>query len=74
MALDEQSHRLFVNCRVPADLLTFDTETGKVVNKVHVAVIPTTCFMMLNAGGSMLLAVKERSRFFNGRTETRSRR
>lgn len=31
MALDEAHHRLFVQCRVPASLLVFDTETGKVV-------------------------------------------
>ena len=29
MALDEASHRLFVGCRRPAVVLTFDTATGK---------------------------------------------
>ena len=36
MALDEPDHRLFIDCRVPAHLLGFDTETGKVVNKAPV--------------------------------------
>src|SRR5262245_41986855 len=31
MALDEKHHRLFVGFRKPAKLLTFDTESGKVV-------------------------------------------
>ena len=31
MALDEASHRLFVGARRPAELLVYDTETGKVV-------------------------------------------
>jgi DNA-binding beta-propeller fold protein YncE len=31
MALDEAHHRLFVGCRMPAQLAVFDTETGKVV-------------------------------------------
>ena len=31
MALDEAHHRLFVQCRVPASLLVFNTDTGKVV-------------------------------------------
>ena len=29
MALDEASHRLFIGCRRPAVVLTFDTESGK---------------------------------------------
>src|ERR1700740_1463477 len=31
MALDEAHHRLFVGCRMPARLVVFNTETGKVV-------------------------------------------
>ena len=31
MALDESHHRLFVGCRIPAQLAVFDTETGKIV-------------------------------------------
>jgi len=31
MALDEAHHRLFVGCRIPARLVVFDTETGKIV-------------------------------------------
>ena len=31
MALDEAHHRLFVGCRMPAQLAVFDTETGKVI-------------------------------------------
>lgn len=31
MALDEAGHRLFVGCRKPAEMLVFDTESGKVV-------------------------------------------
>lgn len=29
MALDEEHHRLFVGCRQPAEVLVFDTESGK---------------------------------------------
>jgi DNA-binding beta-propeller fold protein YncE len=31
MSLDEGHHRLFVGCRMPARLVVFDTETGKIV-------------------------------------------
>lgn len=31
MALDETHHRLFVGCRIPAQLAVFDSETGKIV-------------------------------------------
>jgi DNA-binding beta-propeller fold protein YncE len=31
MALDEEHHRLFVGCRMPATLAVFDTESGKIV-------------------------------------------
>ncbi len=31
MSLDESHHRLFVGCRMPARLVVFDTETGKIV-------------------------------------------
>jgi DNA-binding beta-propeller fold protein YncE len=31
MAIDEEHHRLFVGCRIPARLAVFDTETGKIV-------------------------------------------
>jgi DNA-binding beta-propeller fold protein YncE len=31
MALDEAHHRLFVGCRIPAQLAVFDTEAGKIV-------------------------------------------
>jgi DNA-binding beta-propeller fold protein YncE len=31
MTLDEAHHRLFVGCRIPAQLLVFDTESGKTV-------------------------------------------
>src|SRR5437879_1756635 len=31
MALDEGHHRLFVGCRIPAQLAVFDTESGKIV-------------------------------------------
>jgi len=31
MALDEAHHRLFVGCRIPAQLAVFDTETGKIL-------------------------------------------
>src|SRR6266436_2345093 len=31
MSLDETHHRLFVGCRMPAQLVVFDTETGKIV-------------------------------------------
>lgn len=34
MALDEAHHRLFVECRVPASLVVFDTDTGKVVTSL----------------------------------------
>ena len=31
MSLDENHHRLFVGCRLPARLVVFDTESGKIV-------------------------------------------
>ena len=31
MSLDEAHHRLFVGCRIPAQLAVFDTETGQIV-------------------------------------------
>src|SRR5204862_2398016 len=34
MALDESDHRLFVVTRLPARLLVFDTNTGKIIQKV----------------------------------------
>lgn len=37
MALDEANHRLFVVCRLPARLLVFNTETGKVIAKLPAA-------------------------------------
>jgi DNA-binding beta-propeller fold protein YncE len=37
MALDEAGHRLFIVCRQPAMLLTFDTRTGRVVEKREVS-------------------------------------
>jgi DNA-binding beta-propeller fold protein YncE len=36
MALDEEDHRLFVVCRLPARLLVFDTSSGKVIGKLPV--------------------------------------
>jgi len=36
MALDEEDHRLFIVCRVPARLVILDTNTGKVVEKLPV--------------------------------------
>lgn len=36
MALDESTHRLFVVCRKPAELIVFDTESGKQVMTVPV--------------------------------------
>jgi YVTN family beta-propeller protein len=34
MALDEEDHRLFIVCRVPARLVVLDTDTGKLVEKL----------------------------------------
>jgi len=34
MALDEANHRLFIGCRNPAQLLVFDTQTGKQVSSL----------------------------------------
>ncbi len=36
MALDESGHRLFVVTRLPARLLVFDTNTGKIIQKLAV--------------------------------------
>jgi YVTN family beta-propeller protein len=36
MALDEEHHRLFVVCRMPAQLLVLDTRDGKIVQKLPV--------------------------------------
>ncbi|HET7535171.1 MAG TPA: hypothetical protein VFJ90_01860, partial [Candidatus Didemnitutus sp.] len=35
MTLDEENHRLFVGCRMPARLIVFDTETGKQIAKLE---------------------------------------
>jgi DNA-binding beta-propeller fold protein YncE len=37
MALDEPGHRLFVGCRKPAVVLTFDTQSGKQTGSVAIA-------------------------------------
>jgi hypothetical protein len=37
MALDEANHRLFVGCRVPSKLVTFDTESGEIVSKIDIS-------------------------------------
>ncbi|HTL73184.1 MAG TPA: YncE family protein [bacterium] len=37
MALDEASHRLFVGCRHPARLVTFDTNSGKEAGDVEIS-------------------------------------
>ena len=36
MALDESKHRLFIGCRRPADVLVFDTGTGKQVSAFEI--------------------------------------
>lgn len=36
MALDEDDHRLFIVCRLPARLLVLDTNTGKIIEKLPV--------------------------------------
>jgi hypothetical protein len=36
MALDEQTHRLFIGCRSPARLLVYDTTTGKVITSTPI--------------------------------------
>ena len=40
MSLDEAHHRLFVGCRIPAQLAVFDTETGKIVASPGAGVRP----------------------------------
>ena len=37
MILDEPNHRLFVGCRRPARLLTFDARTGKAIGNVEIS-------------------------------------
>lgn len=37
MALDDANHRLFVGCRHPARVLTFDTSNGKVVGTAEIS-------------------------------------
>jgi DNA-binding beta-propeller fold protein YncE len=37
MALDEVNHRLFVGCRVPAELVVLNTESGNVVAKIGIS-------------------------------------
>ena len=36
MALDEEDHRLFIVCRLPARVVVLDTDTGKVIEKLPV--------------------------------------
>ena len=36
MALDEQHHRLFIGCRLPAKVLVFDTSSGRQVDSFDI--------------------------------------
>src|SRR5260221_11485513 len=50
MSLDEAHHRLFVGCRIPARLVVFDTESGKIVASPAMAEHTDDLFFDANKG------------------------
>jgi hypothetical protein len=67
MALDEPDHRLFVVCRKPAQVLVFDTESGKIVQTLEAPGDADDAFhdearhRVYVAGGAGMVTVYERS-------------
>jgi len=57
MALDEAHHRLFVGCRIPAQLAVFDTESGKIV--ASPAIVEHTDDLFFDASKSRIYILGE---------------
>jgi DNA-binding beta-propeller fold protein YncE len=57
MALDEAHHRLFVGCRIPAQLAIFDTESGKIV--ASPAIVEHTDDLFFDASKSRIYILGE---------------
>jgi DNA-binding beta-propeller fold protein YncE len=57
MALDEAHHRLFVGCRMPAQLAVFDTETGKII--ASPAIVEHTDDLFFDAGRGRIYILGE---------------
>jgi DNA-binding beta-propeller fold protein YncE len=55
MALDETNHRLFIGCRRPANVLVFDTETGKQVSAFEI--VGDTDDLFYDAGRKRLYVI-----------------
>lgn len=55
MALDEAHHRLFVGCRIPAQLAVFDTDQGKVVASPMIVEHTDDLFFDANRGRIYIL-------------------
>jgi DNA-binding beta-propeller fold protein YncE len=57
MSLDEAHHRLFVGCRIPARLVVFDTDSGKIV--ASPAMVEHTDDLFYDAGKSRIYVLGE---------------
>ena len=57
MALDETLHRLFVGCRIPAQLAVFDTDSGKIV--ASPAIVEHTDDLFFDAGKGRIYILGE---------------
>jgi DNA-binding beta-propeller fold protein YncE len=57
MSLDETHHRLFVGCRMPARLVVFDTESGKIV--ASPAMVEHTDDLFYDAGKGRIYVLGE---------------
>jgi len=57
MSLDERHHRLFVGCRMPAQLAVFDTESGKIV--ASPAMVEHTDDLFYDAGKGRIYVLGE---------------
>lgn len=57
MALDEAHHRLFVGCRMPAQLAVFNTETGKII--ASPAIVEHTDDLFFDAGRGRIYILGE---------------
>ncbi len=67
MELDEQDHRLFVGTREPAEVLVFDTESGKVVASLDISKDPDDIFynaknkrIYVSCGEGFINVIKQR--------------
>ncbi len=68
MALDEAGHRLFIGCRTPAEVLVYDTATGKQMAALPIApdvddlfYDPAGKYLFASCGAGSLLAFAQRA-------------